>query len=78
MPAHRAIPFAALAALALLALPAASHAQSAQRYSVQASGIFVGTFGEAYDGLKDGAGIEAHGATNHADPAAGQRILLPR
>lgn len=59
MPAHRAIPFAALAALALLALPAASHAQSAQRYSVQASGIFVGTFGEAYDGLKDGAGIEA-------------------
>ncbi len=59
MPAHRAIPFAALSALALLALPATSHAQSAQRYSVQASGIFVGTFGEAYDGLKDGAGIEA-------------------
>ena len=34
-------------------------AQSAQRYSVQASGIFVGTFGEAYDGLKSGPGFEA-------------------
>jgi hypothetical protein len=26
---------------------------------VQASGIFVGTFGEAYDGLKNGPGFEA-------------------
>lgn len=62
MPAHRSYRLAALCALALAALaalPIAARAQSAQRYSVQASGIFVGTFGEAYDGLKDGAGIEA-------------------
>lgn len=44
-------------AVALSSIPAA--AQSAQRYSVQASGIFVGTFGEAYDGLKNGPGFEA-------------------
>lgn len=53
---------AALATLSLAALttlPTAAAAQSAQRYSVQASGIFVGTFGEAYDGLKSGVGLEA-------------------
>ncbi len=50
----------ALAATAVLAaLPATAHAQSAQRYSVQASGLFVGTFGEAYDGLSSGPGVEA-------------------
>lgn len=49
----------AAALLALLVTPQHASAQSAQRYSVQASGIFVGTFGEAYDGLKSGAGIEA-------------------
>ena len=49
----------AAAALALLVAPTASQAQSAQRYSVQASGLFVGTFGEAYDGLKAGPGFEA-------------------
>lgn len=46
--------------LAILAIPAATAgAQSAQRYSIQASGLFVGTFGEAYDGLENGVGIEA-------------------
>lgn len=49
----------AAAALVVLAAPAAVQAQSAQRYSIQASGLFVGTFGEAYDGLKAGPGIEA-------------------
>jgi hypothetical protein len=53
-------PLVALLALAALAaLPATGRAQSAQRYSVQASGLFVGTFGEAYDGLSAGPGIEA-------------------
>lgn len=47
------------AALVVLAAPSVVQAQSAQRYSVQASGLFVGTFGEAYDGLKAGPGFEA-------------------
>lgn len=45
--------------LAMVMMTAPAQAQSAQRYSIQASGIFVGTFGEAYDGLKNGPGIEA-------------------
>lgn len=45
--------------LALVVGGGVVQAQSAQRYSVQASGIFVGTFGEAYDGLKSGPGVEA-------------------
>lgn len=46
-------------ALTLAAAPLALQGQSAQRLSVQASGLFVGTFGEAYEGLKAGPGIEA-------------------
>ncbi len=34
-------------------------AQSAQRWSIQASAITVGAQGEAYEGLSSGAGIEA-------------------
>jgi hypothetical protein len=49
----------AVIVIAVVALPGTAHAQSAQRYSVQASGLFVGTFGEAYDGLSGGPGIEA-------------------
>lgn len=49
----------AAAALVVLAAPTMVQGQSAQRYSVQASGLFVGTFGEAYDGLKAGPGFEA-------------------
>lgn len=48
-----------IATLAVAVTTPSARAQSAQRYSVQASGIFVGTFGEAYDGLKSGPGIEA-------------------
>lgn len=58
MPPVRSFRLAA-AALVVLALPAAVQGQSAQRYSIQASGLFVGTFGEAYDGLKAGPGLEA-------------------
>lgn len=59
-PVRAALTTLVVASLAALATPASTaHAQSAQRYSVQASGIFVGTFGEAYDGLKSGAGLEA-------------------
>lgn len=48
----------AAGALALMP-PAFAHAQSAQRYSVQASGLYVGTLGTAYEGLKAGPGFEA-------------------
>lgn len=50
---------ASLAAAVSMFASAPVLAQSAQRYSIQASGIFVGTFGEAYDGLENGPGIEA-------------------
>lgn len=50
---------ALLAAAVLLAVaPPAASAQSAQRHSLQLSGIFVGTYGTAYEGLKDGGGLE--------------------
>ncbi len=49
----------ALALASLGALTASSlHAQSAQRFSVQASGLFVGTSGDAYEGMKAAAGGE--------------------
>ena len=52
---------ATLAGAALLSLAAASSAsaQSAQRFSVQASGLYVSTSGEAFEGLKAGPGVEA-------------------
>ncbi|MDP1857912.1 MAG: outer membrane beta-barrel protein [Gemmatimonadaceae bacterium] len=59
MTSVRTAPLAGAAVLALLCSPLAAHAQSAQKFSVQLSGIFVGTFGEAYDGLKGGPGFEA-------------------
>jgi opacity protein-like surface antigen len=46
-----------LSAVACLSAPLV--AQSAQRWSIQASGLGVGVFGEAYDGLKTGYGFEA-------------------
>jgi hypothetical protein len=52
-----ALSTAALAALGTTA-PSAAHAQSAQRFSVQASGLAVGTRGEAYEGMKAGPGFE--------------------
>src|SRR5512147_391184 len=42
----------------ILALPTALTAQSAQRWSVQASGLYAGLFGQAYDEVKDGFGGE--------------------
>lgn len=50
---------AAITAVAGTTIPARAYAQSAQRVSIQASGLFVGTFGEAYEGLKNGPGVEA-------------------
>ena len=50
---------AGAAALVACLAPRGVQSQSAQRYSVQASGLFVGTFGKAYDGLKSGPGFEA-------------------
>jgi len=58
-PLLRAPLLVGIATLAVAVTTPSARAQSAQRYSVQASGIFVGTFGEAYDGLKNGPGIEA-------------------
>ncbi|MCC6318248.1 MAG: outer membrane beta-barrel protein [Gemmatimonadaceae bacterium] len=53
-------PFArvSLFAAALLA-PGLAHAQSAQRWSIQVSGLSVGAQGEAYEGLSGGIGLEA-------------------
>lgn len=44
---------------ALATAPSLGGAQSAQTLSVQASGLYVGTYGTAYEGLKNGAGFEA-------------------
>lgn len=52
----RRVPLALLAA-ALASTSAA--AQSAQRWSIQVSGISVGAYGEAYEGLSNGVGLEA-------------------
>jgi hypothetical protein len=49
--------FLAVAALALAA--DAVQAQTAQRWSLQLSGISVGAQGEAYEGLSNGVGMEA-------------------
>lgn len=43
----------------LLAVATPLTAQSAQRWSVQASGISVGVYGDAYEGLQNGLGAEA-------------------
>ena len=48
----------ALALLGATTVPAL-HAQSAQRFSVQASGLAVSTLGEAYEGMNAGGGLEA-------------------
>jgi hypothetical protein len=49
----------ALAAVVCITSPLT--AQSAQRWSIQASGLYVGVFGSAYDGLKSGPGAEVQG-----------------
>lgn len=46
----------ALAAVACISSPLV--AQSAQRWSIQASGLYVGVMGDAYSGLENGAGGE--------------------
>lgn len=48
-----------LAGLLLCAVPRAATAQSAQRFSVQASALYAGLFGKAYTFLHDGFGAEA-------------------
>lgn len=52
---HR-ISVTAIVAVACFTSPLA--AQSAQRWSVQASGLYVGVLGDAYEGLKNGFGGE--------------------
>ena len=50
---------AVMSAVILLGGASRALGQSAQRLSLQASGIHVSTFGEAYDGLNGGPGFEA-------------------
>ena len=51
--------------LTLLALGATSaRAQTARRFSVQASALYVGVFGSAFDGVGNGAGFEVQGRYN--------------
>lgn len=47
------------AALALVAGSTTLPAQSAQRWSMQVSPLFVAAFGDAYEGLENGLGFEA-------------------
>ncbi len=58
---HRSSLLKAALCCGALAVPSAGalSAQSAQRISVQASGLYVGTYGDAYEGLKAGIGAEA-------------------
>ncbi len=51
-----------MSTVVLVSLSAAStslSAQSAHRWSLQASGLYVGVYGDAYEGLSNGAGFEA-------------------
>lgn len=48
-----------LAAFIAAAIPAGLHGQSAQRLSVQGSGLFIKLFGDAFEGAKAGYGFEA-------------------
>ena len=58
MLSHHKLITGAAAMLQLVALTPIA-AQSAQKWSVQASGLYVGMFGKAYEGLKAGPGFEA-------------------
>jgi Outer membrane protein beta-barrel domain len=48
-----------LSALLAVVLPMGLHAQSAQRFSIQGSGLFIKLFGDAFPGAKPGYGFEA-------------------
>jgi len=48
-----------LVSAALMHAPTLASAQSAQRFSIQASGLFASVSGDAYDGLEGGIGFEA-------------------
>jgi len=57
--------FLAISLLLITLLGAASaHAQSAQRFSLQASGLYVGVFGSAFEGVKNGGGFELQARYN--------------
>lgn len=47
-----------LVALLVVAAPAGLHGQSAQRLSVQGSGLFINLFGDAFEGAEAGYGFE--------------------
>jgi hypothetical protein len=48
-----------LASLFAIVLPVGLHAQSAQKFSIQGSGLFIKLFGDAFPGAKPGYGFEA-------------------
>ncbi len=61
----RRFPAVSVLAIALLGVGVASaQAQSARRFSLQASALYVGMFGSAFEGVKDGAGLEVQGRYN--------------
>jgi opacity protein-like surface antigen len=55
----RRAPLVAAALTAIALLPNIGAAQSAQRWSVQASALYVTPSGLAYEGMKNGGGLEA-------------------
>lgn len=59
MLSHRKLIAGAAAVVLQLAALSPLAAQSAQKWSIQASGLYVGMFGKAYEGLKAGPGFEA-------------------
>jgi hypothetical protein len=59
MSMRRPVPLVAILPGLLLAwLPGEATAQSAQRLSIQASGLYAAVLGDAYDGLDNGPGFE--------------------
>ena len=55
----RVVRWTAIAVGAACLLPGELDAQSAQRFSLQASGLYAALFGEAYEGFDGGPGFEA-------------------
>ena len=58
MPRYRSLLVAGAIAALGFATTSRAGAQSAQKYSIQASGLFVGVSGDAYDGMNAGPGVE--------------------
>lgn len=58
MPRSPVVPVLLVALVALAGVAAPARAQSASRFSIQASALYVGVFGKAFQGVKGGGGFE--------------------